>query len=90
MNPTDGGKTPRISLSGKWFNKGPNGDTEIRAYAVDYRFNLFSDFTYFLHNSVNGNQFEQTDRRQVYDAQGSHAVGNKIGGLDGAFRFGAQ
>jgi len=90
MNPTDGGKTQRISLSGKWFDKGPNGDTVISAYAIDYRFNLFSDFTYFLNNPVNGDQFEQADRRQVYGAQGSHAVGNKIGGLDGVFSFGAQ
>ncbi len=90
MNPTDGGKTQRISLSGKWFDKGPDGDTEISAYAIDYRFDLFSDFTYFLNHPVNGDQFEQTDRRRVYGVQASHAVGNRIGGLDGVFSFGAQ
>ncbi len=90
MNPTDGGKTQRISLSGKWFDKGPNGDTEISAYAIDYRFNLFSDFTYFLNHPINGDQFEQTDRRRIYGAQGSHSVGHGIGGFDGVFHFGAQ
>ena len=90
LNPTDGGKTQRISLSGKWFDKGPNGDTEFSAYAIDYRFDLFSDFTYFLNNPVNGDQFEQTDRRRVFGAQGSHSVGNKIAGLDGLLSFGAQ
>lgn len=90
LNPTDGGKTQRVSLSGKWFDKGPTGDTEFSAYAIDYRFDLFSDFTYFLNNPVNGDQFEQTDRRRVFGAQGSHSMGNKIAGLDGLLSFGAQ
>ena len=90
LNPTDGGKTQRISLSGKWFDKGPSGDTEFSAYAIDYRFDLFSDFTYFLNNPVNGDQFEQTDRRRIFGAQGSHSMGNKIAGLDGLLSFGAQ
>nr|WP_295983285.1 TonB-dependent receptor [uncultured Variovorax sp.] len=90
LNPTDGGNTRRISLSGKWFDKGPNGDTEFSAYAIDYRFDLFSDFTYFLNNPVNGDQFEQTDRRRVFGAQGSHTMSNKIAGLDGVLSFGAQ
>ncbi|MGJ7566164.1 TonB-dependent receptor [Variovorax sp. GB1R11] len=90
LNPTDGGKTQRISLSGKWFDKGPNGDTEFSAYAIDYRFDLFSDFTYFLNNPVNGDQFEQTDRRRIFGAQGLHSMGNKIAGLDGLLSFGAQ
>jgi len=90
LNPTDGGKTQRFSLSGKWFDKGPGGDTEFSAYAIDYRFDLFSDFTYFLNNPVNGDQFEQTDRRRIFGAQGSHAMANKIAGLDGLLSFGAQ
>lgn len=90
LNPTDGGKTQRISLSGKWFDKGPDGDTEFSAFAIDYRFDLFSDFTYFLNNPVNGDQFEQTDRRRIFGAQGSHSMGNKIAGLDGLLSFGAQ
>jgi len=90
LNPSDGGRTQRLSLSGKWFDKGPGGDTELSAYAIDYRFDLFSDFTYFLNNPVGGDQFEQTDRRRVYGAQGSHSVGNKIAGLDGVLSFGAQ
>ncbi|REN19359.1 TonB-dependent receptor, partial [Mycobacterium tuberculosis] len=71
-------------------DKGPGGDTEFSAYAIDYRFDLFSDFTYFLNNPVNGDQFEQTDRRRIFGAQGSHAMANKIAGLDGLLSFGAQ
>ncbi|MGO4392856.1 TonB-dependent receptor [Variovorax sp. M-6] len=90
MNPTDGGRTRRLSLSGKWFDKGRDGETQISAYAMDYRFDLFSDFTYFLRNPVDGDQFEQTDRRRAFGAQGSRSMPNRIGGLDGLLSVGAQ
>ena len=90
LNNTDGGNTRRLSLSGKWFDKGPRGDTQLGVYAIDYRFDLFSDFTYFLNNPVNGDQFEQVDRRQVYGANASHSMANHVAGLDGLLSVGAQ
>ncbi|MCR6478261.1 TonB-dependent receptor [Variovorax sp. ZS18.2.2] len=90
LNPTDGGTTERVSLSGKWFDKGPEGETTISAYAIAYRFDLFSDFTYFLNNPVNGDQFEQTDRRRIFGAQAAHTMPTKFGGLDGVLSFGAS
>lgn len=90
LNPTDGGSTRRLSLSGKWFDKGPQGDTELSAYAIDYRFDLFSDFTYFLANPEVGDQFEQTDRRRVFGIQASHKRPTRFAGLDGMLSVGAQ
>ncbi|MDP9990033.1 hypothetical protein J2W28_000587 [Variovorax boronicumulans] len=90
LNPTDGGITERVSLSGKWFDKGPEGETTISAYAIAYRFDLFSDFTYFLDNPVNGDQFEQTDRRRIFGAQAARSMPTKFGGLDGVLSFGAS
>lgn len=90
LNPTDGGSTRRLSLSGKWFDNGPEGSTQISAYAIDYRFDLFSDFTYFLNNPTYGDQFEQTDRRRVFGAQASRSLSNQIAGLDGILSVGAQ
>ncbi|WP_017757431.1 TonB-dependent receptor [Pseudacidovorax intermedius] len=90
LNPTDGGRTRRLSLSASWFDKGPEGETELSAYAIDYRFGLFSDFTYFLANPAQGDQFEQTDRRRIYGAQATHRRPNRIGGLDGILSVGAE
>ncbi len=90
LNPTDGGKTRRLSLSGKWFDHGAAGKTEISAYAIDYRFDLFSDFTYYLNNPVQGDQFEQTDRRRVFGAQVAHSLPTRLAGLDGVLSVGAQ
>ncbi|MDM0043256.1 TonB-dependent receptor [Variovorax dokdonensis] len=91
LNPTDGGSSRRLSLSARWHDdNGPAGRTNVSAYAIDYRFDLFSDFTYFLNNPIDGDQFEQTDRRRVFGAQASHSFANRLGGLAGELSFGAQ
>ncbi len=66
LDPTDGGRTSRYSLSGGW--RGPllGGTLDANAYAIDYHLRLWSDFTYFLDNPAGGDQFEQVDARQVY------------------------
>jgi hypothetical protein len=73
IDPTDGGRSQRYSLSGDWQRFSPTSLTQAAAYVIDYRLNLFSDFTYFLDDSVNGDQFEQQDRRVVSGLRMSHA-----------------
>jgi outer membrane receptor protein involved in Fe transport len=65
IDPTDGGKSHRYSLSAQWESTGYNTQTRVEAYVVDYSLNLWNDFTYFLNDPVNGDQFEQVDRRVV-------------------------
>jgi len=72
VDPTDGGNTQRFSLSTEWQRNSSTTLTQIAAYAVDYRLDLFSDFTYFLADPVNGDQFEQADRRHVFGLKASH------------------
>jgi hypothetical protein len=63
VDPTTGGKTQRYSLAADY--RQDLGDAALQANlgAVRYRLNLFSDFTYFLNDPVNGDQFEQADDR---------------------------
>ncbi|UTW55958.1 TonB-dependent receptor [Kordiimonas sp. SCSIO 12610] len=59
IDPDLGGETTRIALNGGF-------DTEnlsFSAYALYYDFTLFSNFTLFLNNPVNGDEFEQRDER---------------------------
>jgi outer membrane receptor protein involved in Fe transport len=59
-----GGETTRIGAIANWTQ---DGDTPLTvlAYAHYYRFKLISNFTYFLSDPVNGDEFEQADRRTV-------------------------
>lgn len=66
LDPTSGGQTARTSLSAQWATRGADATTRASAYLVDYRLNLFSNFTYFASDPVNGDQFEQEDRRRYF------------------------
>jgi len=66
IDDTVGGETSRYSLSGRWHRDFGKQQVTVRAYAIDYQLNLFSNFTYFLDDPVNGDQFEQVDDRIVY------------------------
>ena len=65
IDPTDGGSSHRYSLSAE-LRRGDAGSlTRVRGYALDYNLALFSNFTYFLDDPVNGDQFQQVDDRFV-------------------------
>ncbi len=57
-----GGETSRHALTGSL----DFGGVSVSAYAVDYGFALFSNFTYFLDDPDAGDEFEQRDERRVY------------------------
>ena len=56
IDPTDGGDSSRYGLNGEWHRGTENENTRVAAYANYYDLNLFSDFTYFLDDPVNGDQ----------------------------------
>jgi outer membrane receptor protein involved in Fe transport len=66
IDPDVGGESSRYSLSGGWKGAAFGGDLDATAYYVDSSLQLYSDFTYFLDNPVDGDEFEQIDDRKVY------------------------
>ncbi len=88
VDPTDGGSTARAGLSADWTRRAGAATTRVLVYGFAQRLNLFSDFTYFLDDPVNGDQFQQVDRRLVAGVHASrrwsstwwgHAVENVAG-----------
>ena len=63
IDPTDGGKVHRYSLSAAWHRNTENSATKINAYVIDNRLRIYSNFTYFLDDPINGDQFAQPDDR---------------------------
>jgi outer membrane receptor protein involved in Fe transport len=81
-----GGDSDRYSLSAGYTGPSLGGQLEASAFAIDYQFNLFSNFTYFLDNPVEGDEFQQFDDRQIYGAQLTQSFSDK----DWKLRFGSQ
>ena len=90
LDPTDGGRTSRYSLSLDWAKRTANGLTQFNTYAVQSRLNLISNFTYLLDDPVAADQFEQTERRRVAGFDFSHAWTSKLGELEIGNRIGLQ
>lgn len=72
LDDSDGGDSRRFSLSGVWHRETDAGHSEVQVYGVYYDLDLFSNFTYFLDDPVNGDQFEQHDRRSFGGLKAHH------------------
>ena len=76
IDPSDGGTSQRYSLQAEWHRADAGSETKITVYAFYYYLDLFSDFTYFLTDPVQGDQFEQQDRREVAGLDAHHTLFN--------------
>lgn len=90
LDPTTGGKTSRYSITADWKRITERGITRANAYMVDYKLNLFSNFTYWFNDPINGDQFEQADRRKIYGANIEHAVDGSFGKVEMTHAFGVN
>ena len=72
IDPSDGGEAHRYSLWGAWQRTTDSTATRVDAYLIDWRLRLFSNFTYFLDDPVNGDQFAQPDNRRTLGINARH------------------
>jgi outer membrane receptor protein involved in Fe transport len=74
IDDSEGGRTERASLNGQIRWKRTDADlVTLRAWGQYYSLDLFSDFTFFLDDPVNGDGIKQTDRDRL------------VGGLDARY-----
>ena len=90
LDPTDGGETGRFSLSGRWSQSDAGGITRASAYVIRYQMNLWNNFTYFLNDPVNGDQFRQRDARVLGGGEISRVFQGDLLGLPMENEIGLQ
>ncbi|MBQ0797061.1 TonB-dependent receptor [Zhongshania sp.] len=86
IDKTVGGESSRYSLNanlelGNWIGS---------AYVIDYDLNLWSNFTYFLDDETNGDQFEQVDNRTIYGGQLAYLLEGALAGRTMSNKFGGD
>lgn len=86
IDTTNGGQTSRYSLSADWHRN----EWQANVYAMRYKLDLFSNFTYFLDDPINGDQFQQTDQRNVFGGTIQRSFHAQIAGLETSHRLGLQ
>lgn len=89
IDDTEGGNTSRTNLSLK-LNHFINNDALLQhqAYFVNYDFRLFSNFTFFLLDPVNGDQIRQTENRNIYGYNSTFRLEHGLGAKKSSFTAG--
>lgn len=94
LDPTEGGQTQRSSLSARFeaTENRDSGHDQIAAtlYLIRYRWNLFSNFTFFARDPLNGDQIEQTDDRTTLGSDVRLSQSRRLGDVRSTLRLGLQ
>ena len=90
LAPSDGGDTSRYSLSYAQRRRTENRLFELDAYLIRSQLELNSDFTYFLANPQQGDQFQQSERRTVAGVNASESWSTELAGLPMRNKLGVQ
>ena len=77
---SDGGETFRHAGIVDWQRSDSTDSTRVTAYVQRYGVQLFHNFTYFLNDPDNGDQFEQFERRWTTGAKLTHRRLFRVGG----------
>lgn len=86
IDPDLGGETTRVGL-----NAGVDiGNWSANAYAIYYDFALYSNFTYFAADPVNGDEFEQRDERITLGGAANYAHPFTFAGSPAELRIGTD
>ncbi len=80
IDPTEGGNTERHNANIIVSHQFNNGSTwENQLYYSRYIFNLYSDFTFFLNDTVNGDEINQAEHRNLYGYSSKFNHSSNIG-----------
>lgn len=80
IDDTEGGQTERSNLNIE-FQSYLNDETSFKtsAFYSYYNFELFSNFTFFLEDPINGDQIRQKEDREIFGAQSTFKYDTSIG-----------
>ncbi len=91
IDPSQGGRTQRTTGNLRYHYDTPSGGTAFaEAFLQYYRLDLFSNFTFFRTDPVNGDGIEQVDRRYLYGGELGYRQRGEVLGVASAATLGLQ
>ncbi len=85
---SEGGTTQRNNISLTYHMQVEASEFETQIYSSNYRFKLFSNFTFFLNDSINGDEIEQDDNRTIRGLNSHYSISHKLGKMNNKFTLG--
>lgn len=90
IDPSDGGDSARYSLSYAMRKKAEHAVFELDAYVLRSRLNLYSNFTYLLARPEQGDQFKQSERRDMAGISANQTWLTTLAGVEMRNKIGLQ
>ena len=91
IDPSEGGKTLRSTAKVNYhYDTTAGGQFFANAYGQYYRLDLFTNFTFFLNDPVNGDGIQQSDRRVMYGGDLGYKQHGEVLGLPSSGTIGFQ
>jgi len=91
IDPSEGGRTTRSTAKLNYhYDSLSGGRFFANAYAQYYTFDLYSNFTFFQSDPMNGDGFQQSDRRVIYGGDVGYRQEGKILSLPAVGTVGVQ
>ncbi|MDI5950162.1 TonB-dependent receptor [Flavobacterium yafengii] len=89
VDDTEGGNTSRTNFSAS-LSKPIDENTFLKANAFysNYQFELYSNFTFFLEDPINGDQIKQKENRDIYGMNAELNKKTKLNDIDVLLQFG--
>ncbi len=82
IDPSEGGTTQRQNLSLSYLGSFANSSTLLtQLYFSRYRFRLYSNFTFYKDDPVNGDGIEQDDDRNIVGLRTEYTISHSIGSI---------
>jgi outer membrane receptor protein involved in Fe transport len=89
LNPTDGGRVWRASLSFNLHRTLGEGQLTASSFVIDNQLHLWNDFTHYLVDPVHGDQEEQFENRRALGGRTDYSLPVPLGSIDNVVTVGA-
>jgi outer membrane receptor protein involved in Fe transport len=88
LDPTDGGRAWRSSLSFNDHESLGDGQFTASTYFIDNQLHLWNDFTHYLVDPVHGDQEDQFENRRAFGAQAGYTLPVPLGSIPNTISVG--
>jgi outer membrane receptor protein involved in Fe transport len=90
LDPTDGGRAQRWSVSSQYHAQIGDSQLDANAYVVNNQLTLWNNFTHFLTDPANGDQEAQTENRYITGGGVSYQLPTQLGDITTDWLTGAR
>ena len=91
IDPSEGGETSRTNVNAQFVTITPsNHIIKNQFFYSNYTFELYSNFTFFKEDTINGDQIRQKEHRNLFGYNGSYSTRMIIGKTNWTTTVGAQ